>query len=69
MATDLIPATIAAAAGPPGSGGPPIGVEHFASNFLRRHTLRLLDGLPLAIGRPVLVAAGRTSSTSWAPCC
>ena len=58
VATDLIPATIAAAASPLGSGGPPIEVEHFASNFLRRHTLRLLDGLPPAIGRPVLVGCG-----------
>ena len=33
-------------------------MEHFASNFLRRHTLRLLDGLPPAIGRPVLVGCG-----------
>ena len=58
LATDLIPATIAAAASPLGPGGPPIEVEHFASNFLRRHTLRLLDGLPPAIGRPVLVGCG-----------
>ncbi|HEV2871613.1 MAG TPA: hypothetical protein VG409_09325, partial [Actinomycetota bacterium] len=57
VATDLIPGTIAAASAL-GSGGPPIEVEHFASNFLRRHTLRLLDGLPPAIGRPVLVGCG-----------
>jgi MerR family transcriptional regulator, light-induced transcriptional regulator len=33
-------------------------VEHFASNLLRRHVLRLLDGLPPAIGRPVVVGCG-----------
>jgi DNA-binding transcriptional MerR regulator/methylmalonyl-CoA mutase cobalamin-binding subunit len=39
-------------------GGPPIAAEHFASNFLRRQALRLLDGLPAASGRPVLVGCG-----------
>jgi DNA-binding transcriptional MerR regulator len=58
VATGLVPATIAAVASPLASGGPPVELEHFASNFLRRQTLRLLDGLPPAIGRPVLVGCG-----------
>ncbi|MFL5881905.1 MAG: cobalamin-dependent protein [Actinomycetota bacterium] len=55
----LIPAAIvAASAHHPGQDGPPVEVEHFASNFLRGQTLRLLDGLPPAIGRPVLIGCG-----------
>lgn len=38
--------------------GPPIAAEHFASNFLRRQALRLLDGLPAARGCPLLVGCG-----------
>jgi MerR family transcriptional regulator, light-induced transcriptional regulator len=59
VAVGLVPAAIvAASAHDPGEDGPPVEVEHFASNFLRRQTLRLLDGLPPAIGRPVLVGCG-----------
>jgi DNA-binding transcriptional MerR regulator len=59
LAVDLVPAAIAAAAAPAGDHtGPPVEVEHFASNFLRRQVLRLADGLPPAIGRPVLVGCG-----------
>ena len=63
VAADLVPAAIAAASGPaadpsPAPEGTPVEVEHFASNLLRRHVLRLLDGLPPAIGRPVLVGCG-----------
>jgi DNA-binding transcriptional MerR regulator len=60
-ATDLVPAAINAASAPggdPGQDGPPVEVEHFASNFLRRQVLRLIDGLPSALGRPVLVGCG-----------
>jgi DNA-binding transcriptional MerR regulator len=56
-ARDLIPRAIEAAAAGNGAG-PPVATEHFASNFLRRQALRLLDGLPVAQGRPVLVACG-----------
>ena len=59
VASGLIPAAIvAASAHHPGQDGPPVEVEHFASNFLRGQTLRLLDGLPPAIGRPVLIGCG-----------
>ena len=59
VATGLVPAAIAAASAPGhDQGGPPVEVEHFASNFLRRQAVRLLDGLPPAIGRPVLVGCG-----------
>ena len=59
VAVGLVPAAIvAASAHDPGEDGPPVEVEHFASNCLRRQTLRLLDGLPPAIGRPVLVGCG-----------
>jgi DNA-binding transcriptional MerR regulator len=60
VATGLVPAAIAAAASSTGhdQGGPPVEVEHFASNFLRRQVVRLFDGLPQAIGRPVLVGCG-----------
>jgi DNA-binding transcriptional MerR regulator len=59
VAAGLVPAAIAAASDPaPGQDGLPVEVEHFASNVLRRHVLRLLDGLPPAIGRPVLVGCG-----------
>jgi DNA-binding transcriptional MerR regulator len=58
-AIGLVPAAIvAASAHGPGQDDPPVEVEHFASNFLRRQTLRLLDGLPPAIGRPVLIGCG-----------
>jgi len=58
-AVGLVPAAIVAASTHgPGQDDPPVEVEHFASNFLRRQTLRLLDGLPPAIGRPVLVGCG-----------
>ena len=59
VAIGLVPAAIVAvsAHGPDGDG-PPVEVEHFASNFLRRQTMRLLDGLPPAIGRPVVVGCG-----------
>jgi len=57
VAANLVPAAVAAAA-TPGSDGTPVEVEHFASNLLRRHVLRLLDGLPPAIGRPLLVGCG-----------
>jgi DNA-binding transcriptional MerR regulator len=59
VAAGLVPAAIAAAATPGrGRDGAPVEVEHFASNLLRRQVLRLLDGLPPAIGRPVLVGCG-----------
>jgi MerR family transcriptional regulator, light-induced transcriptional regulator len=60
VATDLVPAAIAAAAAPGHGGqeGTPVEVEHFASNVLRRQVLRLLDGQPPAMGRPVLVGCG-----------
>jgi DNA-binding transcriptional MerR regulator len=59
VAVGLVPpAIVAASAHDPGEDGPPVEVEHFASNFLRRQTLRLLEGLPPAIGRPVLVGCG-----------
>jgi DNA-binding transcriptional MerR regulator len=59
VAIRLIPAAIvAASAHGPGQDGPPVEVEHFASTFLRGQTLRLLDGLPPAIGRPVLIGCG-----------
>jgi MerR family transcriptional regulator, light-induced transcriptional regulator len=63
VAASLVPAAIAAASAPDAEEGPapegaPVEVEHFASNLLRRHVLRLLDGLPPAIGRPVLVGCG-----------
>ena len=63
VAANLVPAAIAAASAPDPDPGPvldpaPVEVEHFASNLLRRHVLRLLDGLPPAIGRPVLVGCG-----------
>ena len=61
MATDVVPAAIAAAAVPghgPGQDGTPVEVERFASNFLRRQVLRLLDRQPPAMGRPVLVGCG-----------
>jgi MerR family transcriptional regulator, light-induced transcriptional regulator len=61
VACGLVPAAIvAASAHGPGQDedGPPVEIEHFASNFLRRQTLRLLNGLPPAIGRPVLVGCG-----------
>jgi MerR family transcriptional regulator, light-induced transcriptional regulator len=63
VAADLVPAAIAAAATPgPGAtqdgDGPPVEVEHFASNVLRRQVLRLLDRQLPALGRPVLVACG-----------
>jgi MerR family transcriptional regulator, light-induced transcriptional regulator len=63
VATGVVPAAIAAAAAAapghrPGQDGLPVEVEHFASNFLRRQILRLLDGQPPAMGRPVLVGCG-----------
>jgi DNA-binding transcriptional MerR regulator len=63
VATGVVPAAIAAAAVPGpdpagGQDGTPVEVEHFASNFLRRQVLRLLDGQPPAMGRPVLVGCG-----------
>jgi MerR family transcriptional regulator, light-induced transcriptional regulator len=61
VAVGLVPAAITAAAAPgsgPGADGAPVEVEHFASNVLRRQVMRLLDGLPPAVGRPVLVACG-----------
>jgi MerR family transcriptional regulator, light-induced transcriptional regulator len=63
VATGVVPAAIAAAAVPghgSGSGqdSTPVEVEHFASSFLRRQVLRLLDGQPPAMGRPVLVGCG-----------
>jgi MerR family transcriptional regulator, light-induced transcriptional regulator len=63
VAASLVPAAIAAAAAPDAEAGPagdgtPVEVEHFASSLLRRHVLRLLDGLPPPIGRPVLVGCG-----------
>jgi DNA-binding transcriptional MerR regulator len=63
VAANLVPAAIAAASAPdteqsPAGNGTPVEVEHFASNVLRRHVLRLLDGLPPAIGRPMLVGCG-----------
>jgi DNA-binding transcriptional MerR regulator len=59
VAANLVPAAIAAASAPgPAGEGTPVEAEHFASNVLRRHVLRLLDGLPPAIGRPVLVGCG-----------
>jgi DNA-binding transcriptional MerR regulator len=61
VATEVVPAAIAAAAAPgqdPGPDDAPVEVEHFASNFLRRQVLRLLDGQPPPMGRPVLVGCG-----------
>jgi MerR family transcriptional regulator, light-induced transcriptional regulator len=60
VAVGLVPAAIVAAASAhgPDRDDPPVEVEHFASNFLRRQTLRLLEGLPPAIGRPVLIGCG-----------
>jgi DNA-binding transcriptional MerR regulator len=60
VAVGLVPAAIVAAASAhgPDQDDPPVEVEHFASNFLRRQTLRLLEGLPPAIGRPVLIGCG-----------
>lgn len=62
-AISVVPAAIVAASTPgldsdPGQDGVPVEVEHFASNFLRRQVLRLLDGQPPAMGRPVLVGCG-----------
>ena len=62
-AIGVVPAAIVAASAPgpgsdPGQDGVPVEVEHFASNFLRRQVLRLLDGQPPAMGRPVLVGCG-----------
>jgi DNA-binding transcriptional MerR regulator/methylmalonyl-CoA mutase cobalamin-binding subunit len=57
VAADLVPAAITTASAP-APDGMPVEVEHFASNLLRRQVLRLLDGLPPAIGRPVLVGCG-----------
>jgi MerR family transcriptional regulator, light-induced transcriptional regulator len=53
---ELIPRTIAEVLA--GDGEAAVEVEHFASNFLRRQTLRLLWGLPLPLGRPLLVGCG-----------
>jgi DNA-binding transcriptional MerR regulator len=59
VAVGLVPvAIVAASADGHGPDDPPVEVEHFASNFLRRQTLRLLDRLPPAIGRPVLIGCG-----------
>jgi hypothetical protein len=61
VATGVVPAAIAGAAASghgPGRDRAPVDVEHFASNFLRRQVLRLLDGQPPAMGRPVLVGCG-----------
>jgi MerR family transcriptional regulator, light-induced transcriptional regulator len=59
VATGVVPAAVAAAAVPGhGQDDTPVEVEHFASNFLRRQVLRLLDGQPPAMGRPVLVGCG-----------
>ena len=56
-ALELVPRTIAAvSAGAEGDAA--VGVEHFASNFLRRQLLRLLCALPLPRGRPLLVGCG-----------
>jgi MerR family transcriptional regulator, light-induced transcriptional regulator len=62
-AIGVVPAAIVAASAPgpgsdPGQDRVPVEVEHFASNFLRRQVLRLLDGQPPAMGRPVLVGCG-----------
>jgi MerR family transcriptional regulator, light-induced transcriptional regulator len=59
-ATELVPPAIAAVSAPDGHGpdGLPVEVEHFASHVLRRQVLRLLDGQPPAMGRPVLVGCG-----------
>ena len=62
-AIGVVPAAIVAASAPgpgsdPGQDGVPVEVEHFASNFLRRQVLRLLDGQPPPMGRPVLVGCG-----------
>jgi DNA-binding transcriptional MerR regulator len=54
---ELIPRTIAEVlTGDDGDGA--VELEHFASNFFRRQALRLLCGLPLPLGRPLLVACG-----------
>jgi MerR family transcriptional regulator, light-induced transcriptional regulator len=58
VAADLVPAAITTAASAHDPGGIPVEVEHFASNLLRRQVLRLLDGMPPAIGRPLLVGCG-----------
>ncbi|HVD13884.1 MAG TPA: MerR family transcriptional regulator [Actinomycetota bacterium] len=55
---ELIPRTIAEVLTGDESNGDAVEVEHFASNFLRRQALRLLCGLPLPLGRPLLVACG-----------
>jgi MerR family transcriptional regulator, light-induced transcriptional regulator len=62
-AIGVVPAAIVAASAPgpdsdPGQDGVPVEVEHFASNYLRRQVLRLLDGQLPAMGRPVLVGCG-----------
>jgi MerR family transcriptional regulator, light-induced transcriptional regulator len=56
---ELIPGTVAEVlTGDEGNDDAAVEVEHFASNFLRRQVLRLLDGPPPAVGRPVLVGCG-----------
>jgi DNA-binding transcriptional MerR regulator len=56
---ELVPRTIAEVlTGDEGNDDAAVEVEHFASNFLRRQALRLLCGLPLPLGRPLLVACG-----------
>jgi DNA-binding transcriptional MerR regulator len=54
---ELIPRTITEVLSG-GDGEAAVEVEHFASGFLRRQTLRLLCGLPLPLGRPLLVGCG-----------
>ena len=70
VAVGLVPAAIvAASAHDPGEDGPPVEVEHFASNFLRRQTCACWTGCRRPSAARCWSAAARTSSTSLAPCC